>query len=148
MPKLFSAFRGIKLKKKHCAKLTSYPNLSKKLSSLPYMERQTSPIIMIGLRHHTMFVQKKTLYKRIYIGNVKGKGLHEDPEREQMYSSTLPSTSALDGGWVLNSTPRPLYPRERPGNHCTGGSVSYVRTVNASRIAFCDLADSQPRSKM
>jgi len=30
---------------------------------------------------------------------------HEDPEREQMYSSTVPSTSALDGGeW---STPRP-----------------------------------------
>jgi hypothetical protein len=39
----------------------------------------------------------------------KGKGLprtgHECPEGEQMYSSTLPSTSALDGGgW---STPRP-----------------------------------------
>ena len=31
---------------------------------------------------------------------------HEGPEGEQMYSSTLPSTSALDGGgrW---STPRP-----------------------------------------
>ena len=30
---------------------------------------------------------------------------HEGPEREQMYSSTLPSTSALDGGgW---STPLP-----------------------------------------
>ena len=42
-------------------------------------------------------------------GKGKGKGLprtgHEDPEGEQMYSSTLPSTSALDGGgW---STPRP-----------------------------------------
>ena len=40
---------------------------------------------------------------------VKGKFLpitgHEGPEGEQMYSSTLPSTSALDGGrW---STPRP-----------------------------------------
>ena len=32
----------------------------------------------------------------------KGKALlitrHEDPEGEQMYSSTLPSTSTLDGG--------------------------------------------------
>ena len=46
-----------------------------------------------------------------------------------MYSSTLPSTSALDGGWVVNATPRPLYPRERPivqeagwapGPVCTG----------------------------
>ena len=26
-------------------------------------------------------------------------------------------------GWVANATPRPLYPRERPGTHCTGGWV-------------------------
>jgi hypothetical protein len=31
---------------------------------------------------------------------------HEGPEGEQMYSSTLPSTSALDEGWVVSSTPR------------------------------------------
>ena len=24
-------------------------------------------------------------------------------------------------GWVVNTTPRPLYPKERPGAHCTGG---------------------------
>ena len=42
---------------------------------------------------------------------VKGKGKdlprtgHEGPQVEQMHSSTLPSTSALDGGWW--STPRP-----------------------------------------
>ena len=24
-------------------------------------------------------------------------------------------------GWVVNATPRPLYPQERPGTHCTGG---------------------------
>ena len=48
---------------------------------------------------------------------------HEGLEGEQIYSSTLPSTSALDGGWVVNATPRPLYPRERPGTHCTGGWV-------------------------
>ena len=23
-------------------------------------------------------------------------------------------------GWVVNATPRPIYPRERPGTHCTG----------------------------
>ena len=40
-----------------------------------------------------------------------------------MYSSTLPSTSALDGGGVVNATHRPLYQRERPGNHCIGGWV-------------------------
>jgi hypothetical protein len=26
-------------------------------------------------------------------------------------------------GWVVNATPRPLYPRERSGTHCTGGWV-------------------------
>jgi hypothetical protein len=26
-------------------------------------------------------------------------------------------------GCVLSTTPRPLYPRERPGTHCTGGLV-------------------------
>jgi len=24
-------------------------------------------------------------------------------------------------GWVVNAAPRPLYPRERPANHCIGG---------------------------
>ena len=32
-------------------------------------------------------------------------------------------TSALRWGWVVSSTPRPLYPREGPGIHCTGGWV-------------------------
>jgi len=26
-------------------------------------------------------------------------------------------------GWVVNATPRPLYPRERRGTHCIGGWV-------------------------
>jgi len=26
-------------------------------------------------------------------------------------------------GWLVNATPRPLYSRERPGTHCTGGWV-------------------------
>jgi len=45
------------------------------------------------------------------VGKCKGKGKghpitgHEGPEWEQMDSSTLPSTSALDGGG--RSTPRP-----------------------------------------
>ena len=25
--------------------------------------------------------------------------------------------------WVVSATPRPLYPRERPGTHCIGGWV-------------------------
>ena len=56
----------------------------------------------------------------------KGKGkVHPrtGPDGEQIYSSILSSTSALDGGWVINATPRPLYPRERPGTNCIGGWV-------------------------
>jgi hypothetical protein len=30
----------------------------------------------------------------------------------------------LEGGGVANSTPQPVYTWERPGTHCTGGSVS------------------------
>ena len=56
-------------------------------------------------------------------GKVHPRRGHEGPEGEEMYSSTLLSTSALDGGWVVNSTPRPLYPRERPGTHCIGDWV-------------------------
>jgi hypothetical protein len=56
----------------------------------------------------------------------KGKGHpitgHEGPEGEQKYSSTLSLTSALDG-WVVNATPRPLYPQERPGTHFIVGWV-------------------------
>jgi hypothetical protein len=26
-------------------------------------------------------------------------------------------------GWVVDATPRPVYPRERPGTHCIGGWV-------------------------
>jgi len=43
---------------------------------------------------------------------------HEGPEGGDI--STLSLTSALDG-WVVNATPRPLYPQERPGTHCIGG---------------------------
>jgi hypothetical protein len=52
---------------------------------------------------------------------------HEGPKGEKRYSSTLPSTSALDGGWVINATPPgktryPLYRRlgGPPGTVWTG----------------------------
>jgi hypothetical protein len=38
-----------------------------------------------------------------------------------MCNSTLSLNSALDG--EVSATPRPLYPRERPGTHYVGGWV-------------------------
>jgi hypothetical protein len=31
-------------------------------------------------------------------------------------------------GWVVNTTPQPLYPRERPGTHCTGNMPQLFKT--------------------
>jgi hypothetical protein len=59
----------------------------------------------------------------------KGKGKlhprtgHEGPEGEKRYSPTLSLTSALEGGRMVNATPRPLYPQVRPGTYCIGGWV-------------------------
>jgi hypothetical protein len=39
-----------------------------------------------------------------------------------MHASTKADLGARRG-WVVSTTPRPLYPRERPGTHCTGGWV-------------------------
>ena len=33
-------------------------------------------------------------------------------------------------GWVVNATPRPLYPRERPGTLCIGGWVGFVARLD------------------
>ena len=66
----------------------------------------------------------KFTFRKI-IGKGKGKlhprTRHEGPEGEFKYTSTLSSAFALDGGWVVNATPRPLYPWEGNGTHCTGG---------------------------
>jgi hypothetical protein len=56
-------------------------------------------------------------------GKVHPRTGHEGPEGEQRYSPTLSLTSALDGGWVVKATARPLCPRERHGTHYTGGWV-------------------------
>jgi hypothetical protein len=42
-------------------------------------------------------------------------------------------------GWVVKATPRPLYPRERPGTHCTGGWVGPRACVDG-----CGKSDPPP----
>ena len=36
-------------------------------------------------------------------------------------------------GWVVNATPRPLYPGERPGTHCIGGWVGFRAGLDRCR---------------
>jgi len=38
-----------------------------------------------------------------------------------MYNPTLFLNLGTRWGWVVNATPRPLYPWERPPTHCVGG---------------------------
>ena len=56
----------------------------------------------------------------VWFYGLKGKGKvlprtrHEGPEREQMYSSTVPSTAALDGGGWSTSRPDRFTPGKDP----------------------------------
>ena len=81
------------------------------------------------------------VYEYIYIYIYEGKGKvhprtgHEGPKGEQRYSSTLSLTSALDG-WVVNATPRQLYPRERLGTHCIGGWVGHSSCLDGLYICI------------
>jgi hypothetical protein len=58
--------------------------------------------------------------------NSKSKSPYNRPRRAQMGSRGI-ALLILDLGarrwWVVSTTLRPLYPRERPDTHCTGGWV-------------------------
>jgi hypothetical protein len=55
-----------------------------------------------------------------------------------MYSSTLPSIPALHWAGVVSTTPRPLYPRERPDTHCTGSWVGHRAGLDGCGIRSPD----------
>jgi hypothetical protein len=48
---------------------------------------------------------------------------HQGPKRRSRGIALLIIDLGARRGWVVSTTPRPLYPRERPGTHCTGGWV-------------------------
>ena len=68
---------------------------------------------------------------RSQLGRKCGKGKvlpitgHEGPEGVYIYIYIyiLFLYPQHEREWVVNATPRPLYPRERPGTHCIGGWV-------------------------
>jgi hypothetical protein len=39
-------------------------------------------------------------------------------------------------GWVVSTTPRPLYPQERPGSHFTGGWVDPRAEMSTRNISW------------
>jgi len=53
-------------------------------------------------------------------GKVHTRTGHEGPKGEQMYSSF---NLGARRGWLVNATPRPLYPRESADTHSVGGWV-------------------------
>ena len=83
-----------------------------------------TPIPIFG--HVIMARWKSSSFLHVHY---KGKGKvhprtdHEGPEGEQMYSFTLPSTSALDGVGNKRHTPAALSPRKNPDTHRVGGWV-------------------------
>ena len=114
--------------------------------------------------HFLNFIELPSLLP-VYYGKGKAKVLprtgHEGPEWEQMYSSTLPSTSALDGvGWSAprlgrftpGKTRYPLY-RRLGGPQGRSGRVWKMspppgfdpRTVQAVASRYTDWAIPPPR---
>jgi hypothetical protein len=59
--------------------------------------------------------------------------VHEGPEGEYRYSSTLSLSTAIDRGWVVNATPWPLTPGKRPGSHCREGWVGPTAGLDECR---------------
>ena len=60
------------------------------------------------------------LYRGSAVPKVKGPVVAKRVGRS---NAVLFMTAALEGMSVQQHAPAPLYPRERPGTHCTGGWV-------------------------
>ena len=61
-------------------------------------------ILFVGVSRERCSVTD--ILKPVHGGKVHPKTCYEGTERDWRYSSTLSLTSALDGGWVVNATPR------------------------------------------
>jgi hypothetical protein len=81
-----------------------YQIYSKPLCFLRDNERMYN--VVAPCKQHTLFVFIPCKSK----GEVHPRTGHEGQEGEMRYSSTLYLSSALDRGWVVKATLRPLYP--------------------------------------
>jgi hypothetical protein len=81
-----------------------------------------------SLEHHVMEHGVYKVYdKLILISRVKGKGYritgHQEAQRGSRSIALLILDLGARSGWVVSTAPRPLYPQEKPGTHCTKGWV-------------------------
>jgi hypothetical protein len=90
-------------------------NKKRRLSALP----NVGPYIYTTLKFLALRAPYIYIYIYIYI-----KLSRYRPEQAQRVDRGI-ALLFLDSGarrwWVVSTTPRPLYPREIPGTHCTGG---------------------------
>jgi hypothetical protein len=78
-----------------------------------------------GIRSPDRPARSQSLYRLSYGRSTKVKvprNRAENPEGGRGIALLFPDHSARRGR-VVSATPRPLYTRERPGTHCTGGWV-------------------------
>jgi hypothetical protein len=94
---------------------TSTDNSSKKINLL---------VFIMGMDCVHCEVRSGFPYFTVRSGQVRL--TYNRPRRAQMGSRRI-ALLILDlgarRGWVVSTTPRPLYPWEKPGTHCTGGWV-------------------------
>jgi hypothetical protein len=66
-------------------------------------------------------VRSVTAFRRPLEVSARGNGPARPTQRPALALLTLDLGASR--GWVVSTTPRPLYPRERPGTYYTGGWV-------------------------
>ena len=68
------------------------------------------------------YISLKTKYTGVIIIKGKGKGSpYNRPRRPSGGIAILFFKLGVRWRWVVSSTPRPLYPQERPATFCIGG---------------------------
>jgi hypothetical protein len=74
--------------------------------------------ILWGSNSYSSAAEYNTLYIKVNVPCNRPKG----PKRGRGIALLFLDLDARRG-WVVSVTPRPFYPREKPGSHCTGGWV-------------------------